>query len=310
VGRDGQAPGHQGQKAKQTNRTVGKPRDQSRGMAERFMSMHQSASSSNADEVWGEDRESSGVESPRRDTTAFRPQRKNGQKGSKKTHESSTDPDARLHRKRYGKESELSCLGHALVENRNGLIAAAMATHTDGYAVRDAALSMLKEKQEGRSRRITMGADKAYDSKDFVTAGGQLNITAQVTNNDQGGRGRRTREIGAPWAKSWFPGSGNGPAKHAPGSGLGPNAKKVASRALEGIFSRHRKNKFEIAAKTHFITRGPNETVSCVHFQRYPVQVCAFLPSSCCYCRPAAARGGVGAEPGSRSGIEDAFASG
>ena len=73
-----------------------------------------------------------------------------GQKRSNKTHESSTDPDARLYKKSYGKESKLSYLGHALVENRNGLIAAAMVTHADGYAERDAALLMIEKKQQGR----------------------------------------------------------------------------------------------------------------------------------------------------------------
>ena len=77
-----------------------------------------------------------------------------GQKRSNKTHASSTDPDARLYKKSYGKELKLSYLGHALVENRNGLIAAAMVTHADGYAERDAALLMLDQKQKGRSRRI------------------------------------------------------------------------------------------------------------------------------------------------------------
>ena len=76
-----------------------------------------------------------------------------GQKRSNDTHQSSTDPDARLYKKSYGKESKLSYLGHALVENRNGLIAAAMVTHADGYAERDAALLMLgpKEGQQGRA---------------------------------------------------------------------------------------------------------------------------------------------------------------
>jgi len=97
-----------------------------------------------------------------------------GQKRSNKTHESTTDADARLYKKSYGKESKLSYLGHALVENRNGLIAAAMVTHADGYAERDAALLMLAERQEGRSRRITVGADKAYDTKDFVRHGARV----------------------------------------------------------------------------------------------------------------------------------------
>jgi len=58
-----------------------------------------------------------------------------GQRRSNKTHESTTDADARLYKKSYGKESKLSYLVHALVENRNGLIAAAMVTHADGYAI-------------------------------------------------------------------------------------------------------------------------------------------------------------------------------
>jgi len=61
----------------------------------------------------------------------------------------------------YRKESRMSYLGDALVKNRNGLIAATMVTHADGFAERDAALLMLAERQQGRSRRITVGADKA-----------------------------------------------------------------------------------------------------------------------------------------------------
>jgi hypothetical protein len=109
-----------------------------------------------------------------------------GQKRSNKTHESTTDADARLYKKSYGKESKLSCSGHALVENRNGLIAAAMVTHADGYAERDAALLMLAQRQQGRSRRITVGANKAYDSKDFVGTVRELNVTPHVTKNDKG----------------------------------------------------------------------------------------------------------------------------
>jgi len=115
------------------------------------------------------------------DGTDFR-----GQKRSNKTPESTTDPEARLYKKSYGKESKLSCLGHALVENRNGLIAAAMVTHADGYAERDAALLMLAERQQGRSRRITVGADKAYDSRDFVRTVRELNVTPHVAKNDKG----------------------------------------------------------------------------------------------------------------------------
>jgi transposase len=129
------------------------------------------------------------------DSTDFR-----GQKRSNKTHESTTDADARLYKKSYGKESKLGYLGHALVENRNGLIAAAMVTEADGFAERDAALLMLHERQKGRSRRITVGADKAYDTKDFVTTARELNVTPRVTKNDKGRRSnldrRTTRQPG------------------------------------------------------------------------------------------------------------------
>jgi Transposase DDE domain len=115
------------------------------------------------------------------DGTDFR-----GQKRSNQTHESTTDPDARRYKKSYGKESKLSYLGHALVENRNGLIAAAMVTHADGYAERDAALLMLAKKQQGRTRRIPVGADKGYDSKDLVRTARELHVTLHVAKNDTG----------------------------------------------------------------------------------------------------------------------------
>ncbi len=64
------------------------------------------------------------------------------------------------------------------------LIAAAMVTRADGYAERDAAL--LHQKQGGRWRRITVGAYKAYDTKDFVSTVRELNVTPHVTKNDKG----------------------------------------------------------------------------------------------------------------------------
>jgi transposase len=123
-----------------------------------------------------------------------------GHKRRNDTHESTTDPDALLYRKSDGKESKLAYLGHVLVENRNGLIAAAMATQADGFAEREAALLMLADKQQGRSRRITVGADKAYDAKDFVTAARNLHVTPHVIKDDNGRRsnmdGRTTRHPG------------------------------------------------------------------------------------------------------------------
>jgi hypothetical protein len=86
------------------------------------------------------------------------------------------------------------------VENRVGLIAAAMVTHADGYDEREAALLMLQQKRQGRSRRNTVGADNAYDRKDFVHTARELNVTPHVTKNDQGRRNnldrRTTRQPG------------------------------------------------------------------------------------------------------------------
>jgi transposase len=123
-----------------------------------------------------------------------------GDKRTNDTHESTTDPDARLYKKSYGKESKLAYVGHALVENRNGLIAAAMATQADGYAEREAALLMLADKQKGRRRRITVGADKAYDAEDFVKAARALKVTPHIAKSENGRRsnmdGRTTRHPG------------------------------------------------------------------------------------------------------------------
>ncbi len=116
-----------------------------------------------------------------------------GQTRSNDTHQSTTDPDARLYKKSYGKESKLAYLGHALVENRNGLIAAAMATTADGHAERDAALLMLYEQQKRRAKRITVGADKAYDAREFVCTARELNVTVHVQKNDKGRRSNLDR---------------------------------------------------------------------------------------------------------------------
>lgn len=122
------------------------------------------------------------------------------QKRTNQTHASTTDSDARLYKKSYGKESKLSYLGHVLVENRNGLIADAMVTTADGTAERDAALLMLSRRQKHRCRRITVGADKAYDSEDFVSTVRELNVTPHVIKNDNGRKSnldrRTTRHAG------------------------------------------------------------------------------------------------------------------
>lgn len=88
------------------------------------------------------------------------------EKRSNATHASTTDPDARLYRKADGRESRLCFMGHVLMENRNGLVVDAMLTEATGTAEREAALAMLDRRKA--ARRITLGADKAYDITDFV----------------------------------------------------------------------------------------------------------------------------------------------
>ena len=88
------------------------------------------------------------------------------EKRSNDTHASTTDPDARLYRKADGRESRLCFMGHVLMENRNGLAVGAALTCATGTAEREAALALLDRRQV--ARRITRGADKAYDVTAFV----------------------------------------------------------------------------------------------------------------------------------------------
>jgi transposase len=97
------------------------------------------------------------------------------EKRSNDTHVSTTDPDARLYRKADGRESRLCFMGHVLMENRNGLAVGAALTRATGTAEREAALALLDCRRA--DRRITLGADKAYD----VTAFAEQLRTRQVT---------------------------------------------------------------------------------------------------------------------------------
>ena len=105
-----------------------------------------------------------------------------GEKRSNQTHESTTDPDARLYRKGRGKESRLSYMGHALMENRHGLVVDTRLTVATGRAEREAALEMVSG--VSRRKRITLGADKGYDTADFVDGLRRLEATPHVAQND------------------------------------------------------------------------------------------------------------------------------
>jgi IS5 family transposase len=98
------------------------------------------------------------------------PQRGTGARGRKllcDTHESKTDPEARLFRRSQAAESRPSYLGHVITENRNGLVVAACVTQSSTKAEREAGLAMLEQVSDGK-RKITLGADKGYQEERFI----------------------------------------------------------------------------------------------------------------------------------------------
>jgi IS5 family transposase len=120
------------------------------------------------------------------------------EKRSNETHESLTDPMARLYKKTRGAEARLGCLGHILTENRNGLVVDVRLTQAGGTAERDAALEMLAHKQPWN--RATVGGDKGYDTRGFVASLRELKVTPHVAQNNSGRRSaidqRTTRHPG------------------------------------------------------------------------------------------------------------------
>ncbi len=121
-----------------------------------------------------------------------------GEKRTNATHASTTDPDTRLYKKARGQAGRLCHMGHVTMENRNGLVVDATLTHASGTAEREAALDMLN-RMDGR-HRITLAADKAYDTADFVAALRDINVTPHVAQNTANRRsaidGRTTRHPG------------------------------------------------------------------------------------------------------------------
>ena len=103
-----------------------------------------------------------------------------GEKRSNATHTSVTDPDARLYKKAPGAAAMLCFMGHTLMENRNGLVVQAELTHADGHGERKAALEMINRHSPASTRRLTLGADKGYDSADFVADLRQMVVTPHV----------------------------------------------------------------------------------------------------------------------------------
>jgi len=120
-----------------------------------------------------------------------------GERRSNNTHESSTDPEARLYCK-GDNASRLRFMGHTLSDNRHGLIANAMVTTADGHAEREAAKVMVQAACEAagdETINITLGADKGYDASEFVDACLAMGVTPHVAQNTSGRRSAVPEEI-------------------------------------------------------------------------------------------------------------------
>lgn len=118
-----------------------------------------------------------------------------GEKRANDTHKSTTDPDAKLFRKSANTAAKLSFIGHALAENRHGLIVKADATTASGTAERTAALELIERHSPGSERRLTLAADKGYDTHGFVAECRRMRVTPHVAAKVKGSAidGRTTR---------------------------------------------------------------------------------------------------------------------
>ena len=121
-----------------------------------------------------------------------------GEKRSNATHASTTDPAARLCKKSPGTGAMLCFMGHALMENRSGLIVQGDLTQADGHAERRAALDMIHRHSPGSSRQLTLGADKGFDAAGFVADLRQACVTPHVAQKSRylAIDGRTTRHEG------------------------------------------------------------------------------------------------------------------
>ncbi len=108
-----------------------------------------------------------------------------GEKRSNATHASTTDPDARLYKKSSGTGAMLCFMGHALMENRSGLIVQGDLTQADGHAERRAALDMIHRHSPGSTRQLTLGADKGFDAAEFVADLRQACVTPHVAQKSR-----------------------------------------------------------------------------------------------------------------------------
>lgn len=121
-----------------------------------------------------------------------------GEKRTNATHASTTDPEARLYKKSPGTGAMLCFIGHALMENRSGLIVQGDLTLAEGHAERRAALDMIHRHSPGSTRQLTLGADKGFDAAEFVADLRQACVTPHVAQKSRYSAidGRTTRHEG------------------------------------------------------------------------------------------------------------------
>jgi len=122
-----------------------------------------------------------------------------GERRSNATHRSTTDPEARLARKGRGQAAKLCYAGHSLTENRNDLIVGCELTEANGTCEREAALRLLaRQRRRSGRRRLTIGADRGYDVKDFVAGARELGATPHIARKKRASAidGRTTRHVG------------------------------------------------------------------------------------------------------------------
>lgn len=161
------------------------------------------------------------------------------EKRSNDTHQSTSDPQARLYKKGDGQPAKLCYMGHALMENRHGLAVDGGVTQATGTAEREAALAMLERSQS--RRRITLGADKAYDVRQFVKDLRQRKVTPHIAV-----------AVGVqPTLSVWRPGEGPRPPKAWSGKGRPPSLmQRSADHHLrdlaDGIWERKCPGKFDV----------------------------------------------------------------
>jgi len=120
-----------------------------------------------------------------------------GEKRANDTHASTTDPDAKLYRKTSNTAAKLCFIGHALAENRHGLIVQADATRASSRAERETALAMIERHDPGSERRLTLAADKGYDTRGFVAECRRMCVTPHVAAKVRHSAidGRTTRHV-------------------------------------------------------------------------------------------------------------------